>query len=109
MVFLTILGLIFKNNSARFCFSCDGSSVENTDRIKQLFLEEFLAGKKPTLKEFAKKYAKTIDVEEFLRWLQEEHENYRTMQNRFLYKSVTINNHGTKNSGRSSWRSFRNY
>ena len=53
VVFLSILGLIFKNNSARFCFSGDGSSVENTDRIKKLFLEEFLAKKKPTLKEFA--------------------------------------------------------
>jgi hypothetical protein len=45
VVFLSILGLIFKNNSARFCFSGDGSSVENTDRIKKLFLEEFLAKK----------------------------------------------------------------
>jgi hypothetical protein len=68
VVFLSILGLIFKNNSARFCFSGDGSSVENTDRIKKLFLEEFLAKKKPTLKEFAEKYANTIDVEEFLKW-----------------------------------------
>jgi len=68
VVFLTILGLIFKNNSARICFSGDGSSVENTDRIKKLFLEEFLAKKKPTLKEFAEKYANTIDVEEFLKW-----------------------------------------
>jgi hypothetical protein len=39
-----------------------------TNDIKDLFSEEFLEGKKPTIKEFVNKYKDTIDVEEFIDW-----------------------------------------